>query len=138
MVCPRAPFLVIPSSTYILSIFSFSLSSYADDDNPYTCRNKSDLVVEKPKYDSNWINENALIANRDKFHPLLNANGDEIDVDNHRIYNSPQENLWVCIWIINSHLMNILYNKASQKLHALARVSMTTEQCRNIMTAYIF
>ena len=50
---------------------------------------------------------------------------------------------WVYIYIDNKltfdeHVTR-LYNKASQKLHALARVSsyMTTEQRRKLMTAYI-
>ena len=56
----RAPSLAPPSSIYILSIFSFSLplseiASYADDNNPYTCRSKPDLVVENLKDDSNII-----------------------------------------------------------------------------------
>ena len=66
-------------------IFSTNLSeiaSYADVNNPYTCRNKPDLVVEKLKDDSNIIfksiNVNALKVNPDKFHLLLNSNDDEI------------------------------------------------------------
>ena len=66
---------------------------------PYTCRSKPDLVVEKLIDDSNiilkWVSDNALKANPDKFHLLLNSNDYEIfiDIDNHRIYNSPHENL---------------------------------------------
>ena len=103
-----------------------SYASYADDNNPYTCRNKPHLEVEKFKDDSNiifkWVSDNALKANPDKFHLLLNSNDDEIyniliiigyiivhmknfwvyiyiyiyiyiDIDNRRIYNSPHEKL---------------------------------------------
>ena len=72
------------------------IDSYADDNNPYTCRNKPDLIVEKLMDDSDiifeWVNCNALKANPDKFH-LSNSNDDEIyiDIDNHKIYNSPRK-----------------------------------------------
>ena len=137
---------------YLIDLFLFTIiseiASYADDNNPYTCRKDPDLVVEKLKEDSNillkWVNDNALKANPDKFHLLLNSSDDKIyiDVDNHRIYNSPHEKL-LGIYIDNKlsfdeHVTR-LCKKASQKLHALARVSsyMTTEQRRKIMTAYI-
>ena len=92
------------------------IASYADDNNSYTCRNKPNLdLVEKLKDDSNiifkWVSDNALNANPDKFHLLLNSNDDEIyiDIDNHRIYNSSHEKLLgIYILIINSHLMNML------------------------------
>ena len=88
---------------YLIDLFFFTtlseIASYADDNNPYPCRSKPDLVVEKLKDDSNillkWVNDNALKANPDKFHLLLNSNDFEmfIDIDNHRLYNSPHENL---------------------------------------------
>ena len=73
------------------------INSY--EDNPYNCRNKPELVVEKLKDDANIIfklvNDNALKATPDKFHLPLNSNNNEIyiDIDNHRIYNSPHEKL---------------------------------------------
>ena len=115
--------------------------------SPYTCRSKPDLVVEKLKDDSNilkWVSDNALKVNPDKFRLLLNSNDYEIFVaiDNHRIYNSPHEKpLGISIdnkLTFDEHVTR-LCNKASQKLHALARVSssMTTEQRHKIMAAYI-
>ena len=84
---------------YLIDLFFFTtlseIASYADDNNPYTCRSKPDLVVEKIKDDSKWVGDNALKANPDKFHLLLNSNDYEIFIDiyNHRIYNSPHEKL---------------------------------------------
>ena len=44
---------------YLSDLFFFTtlseIASYADDNNPYTCRSKPDLVVEKLKVDSNII-----------------------------------------------------------------------------------
>ena len=63
-------------------------------------------------------------------------------MDNHQIFNSPHEKL-LGIYIdknmtFDEHVTR-LCNKASHKLHALARVSsyMNTQQRRKIMTAYI-
>ena len=95
---------------YLIYLFFFTnlseIDSYAEDNNPYTCRSKPDLVVETLKDDSNiifkWLNDNAPKANHDKFHLLLNSKNDEIyvDIDNHRIYNSPHEKL-VVVYIDN-------------------------------------
>ena len=44
---------------YLIDLFFFTtlseIASYADDNNPYTCRSKPDLVVGKLKDDSNII-----------------------------------------------------------------------------------
>ena len=137
---------------YLIDLFFFTalseIASCADDKNPYTCTSKPDLVVERLKDDSHiilkWVSDNALKANPGKFHLLLNSNDFEIfiDIDNHRLYNSPHEKL-LGMYIDNKltfdeHVTR-LCNKASQKLHALARVSsyMTIEQRRKIMNAYI-
>ena len=71
---------------YLIDLFFFTalseIASYVDDNNPYTCRNKPDLVVEKLKDASNiifkWLSDNALKANPVKLHRLLNSNEDEI------------------------------------------------------------
>ena len=134
---------------YLIKLFFFTalsgIASYVDDNNPYTCGNKPGLVVEQVKDDTNtifkWVSDNALKANPDKVH-LLNSNNDEIyiDIDNHRINNSPHEKP-LGVYIDNKVTLDVTRqcNNASQELPDLATVPsyMTTEQRRKIMTVYI-
>ena len=99
---------------YLIDLFFYTtlseIASFVDDkthtpkQTRFSSRDVSNLIVK-------WVNDNALKANPDKFHLLLNSHNDEIyiDIDNHRKYNSPHEKLLgIYILIINSHLMNML------------------------------
>ena len=91
-----------------------------------------------------WVGKNDLKANADKFHLIL-SNTDQnfsVNVDQYEISNSNYEKL-LGVTIDNKlkfdkHVSG-LCKKASQKLHALARVSpyMNTMKRRTIMNAFI-
>ena len=137
---------------YLSDLFLFitdtDIANYADDNSPYACKNDIDSVIFKLENDSRilieWVSNNALKANPDKFHLLLNSenNNVSINVGNYQIFNSQHEKLLGVV--IDNNLkfdehVTRLCKKASQKLHALSRVSnyMKIEQRRKIMKAFI-
>ena len=105
-------------------------------------------VISKLEHDSNklicWVSNNTLKANPDKFHLLLSEADTNVSVkvDNYEIFNSNCQKL-LGIKIdnklnFNEHVSD-LCKKASQKLHALARVApyMSIKKRRIIMKAFI-
>ena len=137
---------------YLIYLFFFTEDSniinYADDNTPFTYKDDMNLVMKQLENDSktllNWFSKNALKANPDKFHLLLSDSNEDINiiVDNHKIKNNKHKKL-LGITIdskmkFDEHVSK-LCSKASQKLHALARVShfMKTEQKRKIMNSFI-
>ena len=137
---------------YLSDLFLFitdgDMANYADDNSPYAFKEDIESVIIKLENDSRilleWVSNNALKANPDKFHLLLNSddNNITINVDNHQICNSQHEKLLGVV--IDNDLkfdehVTRLCKKGSQKLHALARVShyMNTNQRRLIMKAFI-
>ena len=137
---------------YINDLFLFTdksnIINYADDNTTYACEEDIDAVINKLEDDSKvllqWFSNNAFKANPDKFHLLLsNKNLDfKININNNEIFNSENEKL-LGITIdnklsFNNHVTN-LCKKATQKLHALSRVSrfMGINQRRLIMKAFI-
>ena len=137
---------------YLNDLFLFfgddNIASYADDTTPYTCKPNMEEVITKLEEDSiiliNWINNNHMKANPDKFHIIL-SNKDEllsVKVDNHRVFNRSSEKLLGVT--IDSKLtfdehVSSLCKKASQKLHALSRVAhyMDISKRKVIMNAFI-
>ena len=125
-----------------------NIVNYADDRTPYNCSNDINGVIEKLEDDSQilirWFSNNALKANPDKFHMLL-SNTDvniKMKIDNYEIHNNKHKKL-LGVTIDNKmkfeeHVSN-LCTKASQKLHALSRVSafMNVKQRRIIMKSFI-
>ena len=91
-----------------------------------------------------WLANNALKANPDKSHLILNNRNNEIFalIDNYEIFNCDSEKLLGINMNnelnFNKHVSS-LCKKASQKLHALSRLSkyMSLEQRRKIMNAFI-
>ena len=137
---------------YLSDLFLFTKNSeivnYADDNSPFACKLDTESVMNKLEIDSKtlltWISNNVLKANPDKFHLLLNSNDNalSIRVDKYNISNSQNETLLGIV--IDNNLkfdvhVNKLCTKASQKLHALARISkyMTIENRKKIMNAFI-
>ena len=137
---------------YLSDLFLFTPDSeivnYADDNSPYACKQDNKSVICKLEEDStillNWIANNAMKANPDKFHLLLSKSEGNIsiNIDGNQILNSKSEKL-LGITIDNKltfdeHVSG-LCKKASQKLHALARVAkyMSTKKLRVIMKAFI-
>ena len=135
-------------SDLFLFITNTDIANYADDNSPYACKGDIESVITKLENDSRtlieWVSNNALKANPDKFHLLLNSDDKNIsiNVENCQIFNSQNEKLLGIV--IDNDLkfdehVTRLCNKGSQKLHALARVSpyMNTNQRRRIMKAFI-
>ena len=137
---------------YVSDLFLFlnesNIANYADDNTLYACEKDMDIVINKLEHDCNdlitWVNNNILKANPDKFHLLLSETDRNLsaNVDNYEIFNSNYQKL-LGIKIdnklkFNEHVSG-LCKKASQKLHALARIAqyMTIEKRRIIMNTFI-
>ena len=123
-------------------------ANYADDNTPYALENDIDAVLNKLERDSvillQWFAQNVMKANSDKSHLLLsnsnlnlsaNISGNQISNENNVILRG--------ITFDNSlsfddHVSS-LCKKATQKLHALSRVSfyMSYKQRRILMKAFI-
>ena len=137
---------------YLSDLFIFfqesDLANYADDNTPYACEKDIEAVLIKLEQDSKrlieWVCYNSLKANPDKFHLLLSSDDTNllVNVDNYEIFNSNCEKLLGVKFDnklkFNEHVSG-LCKKASQKLHALARIAhyMSTEKRRIIMKAFI-
>ena len=137
---------------YLSDLFLFTensnVANYADDNSPYACKADIDSVIVQLEKDSRtlieWVSSNVLKANPDKFHLLLSDTDCNftLTVDQYEISNSKYEKL-LGVTIdnklnFNEHVSG-LCKKASQKLHALARVSpyMNIIKRRTIMNAFI-
>ena len=137
---------------YLSDLFLFlegsNIASYADDNTPYACEKDIETVICNLEEDSKilleWVSNNKLKANPDKFHLILSDNDPELSltVDTFAITNSNSETL-LGVTIdnklnFNQHVSK-LCTKASQKLHALARVSkfMNFERRKMILNAFI-
>ena len=137
---------------YLSDLFLFfessDIANYADDNSPFACEVDNQSVLLQLETDSNtlldWIKNNGFKANPDKFHLLLSDNDEEhyIKVENYTIQNSKSEKMLGIILdnglTFNSHVSKIC-DKASQKLHALSRVSssMNFTKRKVLMLAFI-
>ena len=136
---------------YICDIFlcseGFDMANYADDCSLYYFSGSSDEVT-KLQNDSriiiDWYVSNYLKPNSDKWHLLLSYAGNNVmvSIDDKEVSNSSYEKI-LGVYFDNklnfkTHI-NKLCKKASQKLHALARMSnfMSCQQKKNIMNAFI-
>ena len=132
---------------FLFSIESI-ISNYADDNNPFLCAKDDTTVIEKLTSDAqillDWFITNGFKANPDKFHLLASTFDAEafIQIDQYKIHKSQCEKL---LGIKIDHKLSFeehvttLCTKASQKLHALSRVSffMSQSQRRLLMKAFI-
>ena len=137
---------------YINDLFLFSknfkIANYADDNSPFKFSGTIDEVISKLENDSciliEWFEANYLKPNPDKWRLLLSERGNDytISVGNERISNGTNEKIlginFDNKFKFNYHV-NKLYKKASQKLHALARISnfMSFEQKKKVTNAFI-
>ena len=138
---------------YINDLFLFSkefkIANYADDCSPYESSGNINDVIHKLEVDSHklvqWFEINYLKPNPDKWYLLLSDQSTDLNmkVSNQIIFNSS------CKKILGIHFDNklkfdahvtTLCKKASQKLHALARISnfMSVKQKKLIMNAFIY
>ena len=78
-------------ATYFVSysIKESDIASYADETTPYTCENNMNTVIVKLEDASliNWINNNFMKANPDKFYVILSEKDETIsvNVENYKI-----------------------------------------------------
>ena len=137
---------------YLSDLFLFcensNIDNYADDNTPFSCSTDIDSVISKLTNDSKtlleWFCNNSLKANPDKFNLIL-SNSDEdkfVLIHQSAIYNSNCEKL-LEVKIDNkfsfgNHVTD-LCTKASQKLHALSRISnfMNLQQREKKMNDFI-
>ena len=137
---------------YLSDLFMFSENSnivnYADDNSPFCCDKDTTSVIEQLEYDTKalleWFKTNGLKANPDKFQLILNETDEKyfIEIGNIKIFNKKCKKL-LGINIDNKlsfdeHVTG-LCRKASQKLHALSRIShfTKTQQRQIIMKSFI-
>ena len=119
----------------------------ANDTTPYVCLEDIDLIIEKLEVKANdifqWFNENAMKANADKCHLLITTNEERnISIEGEKIQNSKSKKL-LGVTIDNklsfTEHVNKIFDKASQKLNALARLSsfISLENPRIIVKAFV-
>ena len=123
------------------------IANYADDNTPYATSNDIESVIKRLESDSiilfQWIGNNGLKANPDKSHLLLNSKDNHLSatIDDHEIFNSEHKKLLGITFDneLKFEHVNSLCKKASQKLHALSRVShfMNEDKRRVLMKAFI-
>ena len=131
-----------------LSSADFEMANFADDNTPFEFSGTIDEVIKKLEEDAlyliEWFQNNYLSPNPDKWHLILSDTRENLSVKigNKCIQNSSSEKILGVHFDnklnFNTHLSK-LCKKASQKLHALARVSnfMSCNQKRLIMNAFI-
>ena len=136
---------------YICDIFfdiiACDIASYADDNTPYNFDFSLEYVISnlEKSTDSllNWLRENHLKTNADKCYLLVSSNERcTAKIEDFSIKNSTEEKLLGVKFDSNLSFENhvtSLCKKASQKLHALARIShyMDLNKRRNLMKAFI-
>jgi len=137
---------------YINDIFfiikNVDIANFADDSSPYTSKKNMVDVIHILEEESNkihkWYMLNYLKPNADKYHLLLSScdKNLSLSINNETIYNSNKEKMLGVTFdngfSCNTHIKNIC-KKASNKLHALARVCkfMGQHKRRIIMKAFI-
>ena len=127
---------------------SLAIINYADDNTPLASAPTIPCVIQNLEEDSknllNWIRYNGLKANPDKFHALLSDIDESLsmEIDGFDIFNSLYQKLlgikFDCKMSFKVYVSD-LCSIASQKLHALSRISiyMTMKQKKTIMTLFI-
>ena len=136
---------------YINDLFfseEFQMANFADDCTPYDFGNNTDEVLNKLEEQSilliEWYKYNYLKPNPDKWHLILSERGSNsyLNINGKYIFNRENEKI-LGVYFDNKlnfdYHINKLCKKASQKLHALARVSvfMSCRQKKQIMNAFI-
>ena len=133
---------------YICDIFfniiECDIVSYADNNTPYNFDNVISDLEKSTNSLLNWFRENHMKANADKCHLLVSSNEScTAKIEDFSIKNSTEEKLLGVKFDSNlsfeNHVTSPLCKKASQKLHALARIShyMDLNKRRNLMKAFI-
>ena len=123
------------------------ITSYADDNTPYTSDFNLEEVIQKLELTNNnlfkWFKNNQMKANADKCHLLVTRDTDVMaKIGEFDVKNSREEKL-LCVKIDSKvsfeNQVSSLCKKASQKLHALVRVVnfMDLAKRKSLMKAFI-
>ena len=123
------------------------IASCADDNTPYASSNNLDALINKLEDSTNylfqWFRNNHMKANADKRHLLVTGNYEvSANINKFEIESSKKEKLLgisIDTTLSFEHHITSLCKKASQKLHALARIAhyMDFEKRRSLMKAFI-
>ena len=121
-------------------------ASYADDNTPYASSSNLDALVNKLDESTNnlfqWFRNNHMKANADKCHLLVTGNYEvSANINEFDIESSKKEKLLgisIDTTLSFEHHITSLCKKASQKLHALARIAhyMDIEKQRSLMRTF--
>ena len=107
------------------------IASYADDNTPYASSSNLDALINKLEESTNnlfqWFRNNHMKANADKCHLLVTGNYEvSANINECEIENSKKEKILgisINTTLSFEHHTASLCKKASQKLHALARIA---------------
>ena len=123
------------------------IASYADDNTPYCSSFSLDKVINKLEACTNnlfkWFHENHMKANADKCHLLVTSNSAvSANIQELVINNSNEEKLLgikIDTKLSFENHVSYLCKKASQKLHALARIVnyMDLSRRKCLMKAFV-
>ena len=138
---------------YLNDLFLFleetEVCNYADNTTLYICGPNVENVVAKLENDalalSEWFPNNHMKLNEDKCHLMTfggKSNEVSVKIGEANVKESKEEKL---LWIIFDQTLifkqhgKTLCKKASQKLHALVRIScyMDTEKLKQVMQAFV-
>ena len=123
--------------------------NYADDNSPFAFGESIPSVISQIEKEAeiliNWIRNNGQKANPGKFHLILSDSGQTHSVNKIDTFNIESSNCKRLLGIkIDSKLnfdehVSDIFSKATQKLHALSRVShfMTLDQRKVVMKSFI-
>ena len=123
------------------------IASYADDNTPYASSSNLDALINILEESINnmfqWFRNNHMKANSDKYHLLVTGNYEvSASVNEFEIEIGKKEKLLrisIDTTLSFEHHITSLCKKASQKLHALARIAhyMDFEKRRSLMKAFV-
>ena len=136
------------NSNDLFMFLMLDVANYADDNSPFSTAPTIPQIISNLEQEAviilDWLRNNGLKANPDKFHLLLSEPNEDLSmkIANYEIKN---EKLQTLLGVqletklnFTSHVTN-LCKKASNKLHALSRVSkyMTFNQRKTILASFI-
>ena len=123
------------------------IASYADDNTPYASSSNLDALINILEESINnmfqWFRNNHMKANSDKYHLLVTGNYEvSASINEFEIEIGKKEKLLrisIDTTLSFEHHITSLCKKASQKLHALARIAhyMDFEKRRSVMKAFV-
>ena len=137
---------------YLNDIFYFvnegDLTNYADDTTPYVIDTNTDALIQRLENETliltKWFSDNYLQLNADKCHLLITNHDNDIPMNVGNEVIECENSVKLLGITIDTKLdfskhVSTLCRKASQELHALARISnfMSHDKLRLLMKAFI-